>query len=444
MAWESVARAIDMVLRETLLFAAVGILIGGIDDLVVDLAYLVVKLARWRRPWTSGVDVTAPAEARRLAVFVPAWDEAAVIGAMLRTALARFDHPDYRLYVGVYPNDRATIDAVAAVAETDHRIRLVIGARPGPTTKGDCLNTLWRALLRDEEASATRAVAIVLHDAEDVVHPAELGVFDRLIGDHATVQLPVLPLVDRGSRLISGHYCDEFAESHAKQLVVRAALDGLAAARGGAPFDPTSLTEDYELGLTVSRDAGRGVFVRLRDAGGEPIAVRALFPASLDAAVRQKARWMAGIALAGWDRIGWARWSDWREHWMRMRDRRAPLAVLVLCAAYLSLLAWAGSQACHWLAGTPPPSQSRALRTLLVATSALLAWRLTLRALFTGRTYGWREGLLAVPRSFVANLIAMLAARRALVLYIAMLIDGVPRWEKTAHAFPDRVPGARR
>jgi adsorption protein B len=288
------------------------------------------------------------------------------------------------------------------------------------------------------------------------------GHIDRLIGDHATVQLPVLPLVDRGSRLISGHYCDEFAESHAKQLVVRAALgarlplagvgcaiaraalDGLAAARGGAPFDPTSLTEDYELGLTVSRDAGRGVFVRLRDAGGEPIAVRALFPASLDAAVRQKARWMAGIALAGWDRIGWARWSDWREHWMRMRDRRAPLAVLVLCAAYLSLLAWAGSQACHWLAGTPPPSQSRALRTLLVATSALLAWRLTLRALFTGRTYGWRVGLLAVPRSFVANLIAMLAARRALVLYIAMLIDGVPRWEKTAHAFPDRVPGARR
>jgi adsorption protein B len=462
MAWESVACAIDVGLRETLLFAAVGILIGGVDDLVVDLAYVVVKLARWRRPRTPGVDLAAPFAARRLAVFVPAWDEAAVIGAMLRTALARFDHPDYRLYVGAYPNDRATIDAIAAVAETDRRVRLVIGARPGPSTKGDCLNTLWRALLRDEQAGAPSAAAIVLHDAEDVVHSAELGVFDRLIGDHVTVQLPVLPLVDRGSRLISGHYCDEFAEAHAKQLVVRAAigarlplagvgcaiaraaLDGLAAARDRAPFDPASLTEDYELGLTVSRDTGRGVFVRLRDTGGEPIAVRALFPASLDAAVRQKARWMTGIALAGWDRIGWARWSDWREHWMRMRDRRAPLAVLVLCAAYLSLVAWAASQAAHWLAGTPPPSPSRMLRALLVATSALLAWRLTLRALFTGRTYGWREGLLAIPRSFVANIIAMLAARRALILYVAMLIDGVPRWEKTAHVFPDRVPDARR
>jgi adsorption protein B len=462
MAWESVAYAIDMGLRETLLFAAVGIVIGGIDDLAIDLAYLIFKCARWRRPRTPDVDLAAPFAARRLAVFVPAWDEAAVIGAMLHTALARFDHPDYRLYVGAYPNDRATIDAVAAVAEADRRVRLVIGGQAGPTTKGDCLNTLWRALLRDEQAGAPRAAGIVLHDAEDVVHSAELAVFDRLIGDHVTVQLPVLPLVDRGSRMVSGHYCDEFAESHTKLLVVRAAigarlplagvgcaiaraaLDSLAAARAGAPFDPTSLTEDYEMGLTAPRDAGPGLFVRLRDAAGEPIAVRALFPATVDAAVRQKARWMTGIALAGWDRIGWARWSDWREHWMRMRDRRAPFAVLVLCAAYLSLIAWAASRGCHWLAETSPPGPSRTVRALLVATSALLAWRLAVRALFTGRTYGWREGLLAIPRALVANFIAMLAARRALALYIAMLADGVPRWEKTAHAFPDRLPGGWR
>jgi len=72
----------------------------------------------------------------------------------------------------------------------------------------------------------------------------------------------------------------------------------------------------------------------------------------------------------------------------------------------------------------------------------MMVWRLATRAMFTGRIYGWREGLLAIPRSFVANLIAMLAARRALVLYGKMLIDGVPRWEKTAHIFPDSVPGA--
>jgi adsorption protein B len=100
----------------------------------------------------------------------------------------------------------------------------VIGDRPGPTTKGDCLNNLWQALRRDEEGGARRADAVILHDAEDVVHQGELKVFDHLIRDYATVQLPVLPLVHRGSRMISGHYCDEFAEPN----LALAQLPGLA------------------------------------------------------------------------------------------------------------------------------------------------------------------------------------------------------------------------
>src|SRR3546814_16283297 len=77
-------------------------------------------------------------------------EESRLIGAMRATALARIEHPNYRLYVGTYPNDRATIDAVIEVARRDARVRLVIGPHPGPTTKADCLNALWRALLRDE------------------------------------------------------------------------------------------------------------------------------------------------------------------------------------------------------------------------------------------------------------------------------------------------------
>lgn len=106
--------------------------------------------------------------------------------------------------------------------------------------------------------------AVVLHDAEDVVHAAELTVFDTLIEGRAVVQLPVLPLVRRGS-LVSGHYADEFAYAHIVQQPVRAMLGAamplagtgcaiatdmlaaIAADRGGAPFDDTSLTEDYEL-----------------------------------------------------------------------------------------------------------------------------------------------------------------------------------------------------
>jgi adsorption protein B len=83
-----------------------------------------------------------------LAVFIPVWDEAAVIGDMLRHAVATFDHPDYRIYVGCYPNDHASIKAVEAVG--DPRVELAIGIAPGPTTKADCLNTIWRQMIADE------------------------------------------------------------------------------------------------------------------------------------------------------------------------------------------------------------------------------------------------------------------------------------------------------
>lgn len=446
---------LDCVLHETLLFAAIGFAIGGLDELAIDLAYLWVRATRHRRPVPTTLADYPLVAPRRIAVFVAAWDEAAVIGAMLRTALARFDHPDYRLYVGTYPNDRATIDAVAAAAADDARVRLVIGSEDGPTTKAHCLNTLWRALGRDEARGGSRAAAVVLHDAEDMVHPGELRVFDSLIGTYAVVQLPVLPLVARGARLVSGHYADEFAECHARTLVVRQALgaglplagvgcaieramlDSIAAARGGVPFDADSLTEDYELGLHIAGLGGRGVLARVREVPGGPlVAVRAYFPATLTTAVRQKARWMTGIALAGWDRVGWGRPLALAEHWMRMRDRRAPLAVLVVAAGYVALVAWGLSGALH-LAGAPPAaSYGRPLALLLAVNGALLVWRLAVRALFTWRAYGPVEAAWSLPRALVANLVALLAARRAIVAYARLLRGGALRWDKTQHVFP--------
>src|SRR5205085_3653308 len=90
----------------------------------------------------------------------------------------------------------------------------------GPTTTADCLNHLYDALVEYEDATSTAAEAVVLHDAEDVVHPLELKLFDQLIGRAAVIQLPVLPLPDPHSPWIAGHYCDEFAEAHIKELVV--------------------------------------------------------------------------------------------------------------------------------------------------------------------------------------------------------------------------------
>ncbi len=301
---------------------------------------------------------------------------------------------------------------------------------------------------------------MVLHDAEDVIPPAELRVFDALLDRRDVVQIPVLPLIEPRHRLISGVVADEFAESHSRTLAVRERVGaGLplagvgcaitlpmleaVAARHGTPFDAGSLCEDYELGLRVAALGGTGTLARVAERpGGAVVAVREYFPHRLETAVRQKTRWMIGIALAGWDRTGWARPLALGDHWMRMRDRRGPAAMLVLSAAYLAALTWPVSLALHWVAGSRPAPPTAGEALLLQVNAALLLWRAAVRAACTGRAYGWREAAWSVPRMVVGNLIALLSARRALLRYVRMLRGEPLRWDKTAHAFPAELGGA--
>src|SRR5205823_13064272 len=132
------------------------------------------------------------------------------------------------------------------------------------------------------------------------------------------VQLPVCPLPTGWRDFTSGHYIDEFAESHFKNMVVRAALGGalpsagvgtafsrralqtVAVAHGGQAFNTASLTEDYEIGFRVHALGFEAAFVhaamarpafRRRFGIGrprtvvvlDPIVVRAYFPSAFGA-----------------------------------------------------------------------------------------------------------------------------------------------------------------
>jgi adsorption protein B len=441
----------DFIMREAALFAATGFLVLGLSDLAVDLLWLAHRGRRLGRPASAIADVAAPARPGRLAIFVPAWDESAVIGEMLRGAVSAWADGDWRLYVGTYRNDPATTAAAAAIASAEPRVKVVTGGQTGPTTKADCLNRLWLALLADEAVEGP-AKAIVLHDAEDVVHPAEIRLFDGLIERFELVQLPVLPLIHPHSRWLGGHYADEFAESHGKEMVVRGALGAglpsagvgcafarealgrLAADRGGLPFDADSLTEDYELGLRIAEAGGRRAFVRIAGEDGAIVATREYFPGTLAAAVRQKARWMTGIALSGWDRLGWS--GGLAERWMRLRDRQSLLAAILLCSGYLAMALWLALKAWQGAGGRGPAPLPATLSVLVAVNLGLLGWRLAVRAAFTTAAYGWREGLRAMPRMAVGNLVTMLAAVSALSRYRALRRGGRPRWDKTEHIFP--------
>ena len=447
----------DLVMRELILFSAIGFLFLGLGDLGVDLLYFWLRLKRLVQGRPREMAATRPQAMQpgAIAIFIPAWDESAVIGAMLSHAIRAFGNGDYAIYVGCYPNDPATAEAVRAVAS--EKVRLVVGSRAGPTCKADCLNGLWSRMREDEAAGGVRFKAIVLHDAEDVVHSAELGLFDALIERFDLVQLPVLPLVDERSRWIAGHYIDEFAEAHGKEMVVREALGASIPSAGvgcaisrraiealaalhGAPFDPGSLTEDYEIGLRLRMAGFPATFIRLpASEGGPVIATREYFPASLNAAVAQKARWMTGIALAGWDRLGWG--GGMAERWMRLRDRQSVLAALVLFAGYCALLLWPFLSLAEWSLGRPAEPFSRPVAVLLALNSVLLMWRLGIRFGFVAAIHGWREAARAVPRVVTGNIVAMMAARRAVTRYVTMLRTGrAAVWDKTAHAFPSHIP----
>jgi adsorption protein B len=453
-----IAEILSRFAAELALFAGVGFLLFAINDLLVDLIYFVRRLwraanVRRRYPRTFASYYIFNKDPGFIAVLVPAWDEAAVIASMLRSTLKRIDYDNYRIFVGHYRNDPATALAIASVV--DQRIQMVEVDADGPTTKADCLNHLYDALIEYEVAHACEAKAIVLHDPEDVVHPLELRIFDGLIDRAAAIQLPVLPLVDPRSRWVAGHYCDEFAEAHVKELVVREAVGAaiplagvgcaiarrplarLAAMQDGKPFAGASMTEDYEIGLRLGALRLKTMFVRIPIQPGDRgvVASRGHFPATLGAAVRQKARWLGGIALSGWDRLGWSGGAG--ERWMRMRDRRGPLAALLLLAAYGAAFIWSQIGLAEALGAPVKARLDPMLVTLLAINGGLLAWRVFMRALFTASAYGPAQGLLSIPRMIVGNVIAMLAAARAISLHLG---GGAKRWDKTRHIFPAELP----
>lgn len=460
---EQLLRGLLVAEHELLLFAAFWFVVSAVDEAAVDISWAWLRLGGRASAGKVPLGLTDSPLLGRAAILVPAWHEDAVIGDMVAHMLRAWRQRDFIVYVGCYRNDPATLAAAAAGAGGDPRVRLVVNEVDGPTTKADCLNRLYAALRADEARSGVQFRNVVMHDAEDMVHPAALAVIDRALAEVEFVQLPVRPEPQPASIWIAGHYSDEFTEAHAKTLVVRDALGAAIPAAGvgcgfsrealaslarlrmaageTGPFAAECLTEDYELGLLIARDGGRSRFLRLRDEDGHLVATRSYFPATLETSVRQKARWIHGIALQGWERLGWK--GRPVEIWMALRDRRGPLTAVVLAAAYLLLVIEGVLGAARlagwvdWLAPSP------LLRFMIAASMASFVWRCLMRFAFTAREYGLFEGLIAIPRIFLGNVIAIMAGRRALVAYMRTLGGGEVSWDKTGHGIHPAASAAQ-
>ena len=109
------------------------------------------------------------------------------------------------------------------------------------------------------------------------------------------------------------------------------------------------------------------------------------------------------------------------------------MAALLLLAGYLAALLWGQLWLAAQLGAPPPPLPSPLLAALLEVNFVLLCWRTAMRISFTTQVYGFGEGLASVPRILAGNLIAILAAGRALFQHAG---GGPKQWDKTAHVFP--------
>lgn len=445
---------------------ALVIFLFGLDDLVIDVAALARRLYRalviFRRHRPLHEDDLRRNPEQWIAVMIPAWREAAVIGRMLETTATSFDYAHYRLFVGCYANDPETSERVAEAAARFPQVVPVTLPHDGPTSKADCLNGIVDGI-RDYEAREKITFAMfVLHDAEDVVHPLELRLFNFLIPRKDMVQLPVIPLERPLHHFTAGHYMDEFAELHGKDLLVREMLFGhvpsagvgcafsrravelMARRRDGRPFNPASLTEDYDFALRLKYLGLSQIFVRFAVTRSGPrhhrdrVATREFFPDRFGAACRQKARWLLGIVFQSMRAHGWR--GPWPLKYALYRDRKGLLTAFLGILANMLALGWA----VLWLARLATAADPAifapfptALTFLLAANAFLLVNRSLQRAAAVLAVYGPAQALMSVPRQVWGNVINCAAGIRALVLFCRHLVTGHPlAWDKTAHAFP--------
>ncbi|MFG1296396.1 glycosyl transferase family protein [Xanthobacter variabilis] len=467
---------------------AVLILLSSIDDLFVDAWYWTRRVYRrfaiepFIRPLSA--QALYQKDEQPLAIMIPAWQESDVIAAMIENLVSTLDYRRYMIFVGTYPNDPATISEVERMRRRYKQLVRVELRNAGPTNKADCLNTVVRAIFQHEQMSGTEFAGFILHDSEDVLHPLELRFFNYLLPRKDLIQVPVVSLERHWSEMVAGIYMDEFAEWHAKDLVVRESVAGEVPSAGvgtcfsrravlhlrshdeGEVFNTASLTEDYDISARLKEAHMQAIIARfpveyrvkretLFGFGHDkeirlsmPLCVREFFPDTFRTSYRQKARWALGIAFQGWQHRGWQ--GSLASKYFLMRDRKGIITSIVTVIAYvlavMFLLIYFGREL-----GIIPERYPSILATegwllmVLVANAVAFALRLIQRFHFVSAIYGWEQGLMSIPRVVMGNFVNFAATLRAWKLFLGHIFLGRRIvWDKTMHDFPENDAFAHR
>jgi bacteriophage N4 adsorption protein B len=455
----SVRLTLDAFVAACLFPAALALLFSGLDDLALDLVCFWAWLKRRLRPpahHPENPDSATPRTEKRIAIFVPLWHEHSVIGGMVEHNVAAVNYDNYHFFIGAYPNDDPTLEAIRELEARFPNVHLAVCPHDGPTSKADCLNWIYQRMLLYEEHHEGRFEIVMTHDAEDLIHPESLATINSYAGDFEMVQIPVLPLPTRIRELVHGIYCDEFSEWQIKDMPARQimrsfvpsngvgtgfgrdALEKLANAEHNLIFEPGCLTEDYENGLRLHRLGCTQMFVPLGRSRDNLVATREFFPRRMRSAIRQRTRWIMGIALQSWERHGWR--GTWPQLYWFWRDRKGlfgnPLSLFSNFLFLYGVLTWLAAR----LTGTPWTLARYALHPgLLVSTLAIQLVQTCIRMYCTARFYGAAFALAVPLRTVCGNWINSAATFNAMHRYFKARFKHEPLvWLKTDHAYPSR------
>ena len=466
-------------LKGIALALAIIIFVSGVDDLFIDVVYWMRRLWRavtvYSRHQRFHARTLYQSDEKPLAIMVPAWQEHGVIGHMAELAASTLDYENYHIFVGTYPNDPQTQREVEQVQARFPNIHKVVCARPGPTSKADCLNNVLDAIFQFEKRAGLKFEGFILHDSEDVISKIELRVFNHLVGRKDLIQVPVYPFPRKWYEFTGSHYLDEFAEMHGKDVVVREALAGQVPSAGvgtcfsrraiqvllqdgdGIAFDSQSLTEDYDIGIRLKARGLSEIFARIpaemsrdkvaksiRYAGrnnreASTVAVREYFPDTFSTAVRQKSRWIIGIVYQGFRTHRWT--SSPIMNYFLWRDRKGVItnfaSFMAMLLALQLIMIWVCQMIVHDSYKFLSIFEGDALLyALLLLNFGLMSNRLLQRVIFVTSYYGIIEGLLSLPRLLWGNVINFMANWRALRQVFASGDARRVAWDKTSHEFP--------
>lgn len=269
------------------------VLLGALPMVVSSIGFLLVAGHRWRTHY----DEVDPGHTPRVAVLVPAWNEALVLEHSV-DRMMRLDYPEDRLRLVVV--DDASTDHTPALLEAAgqrHPGRVVALRREqGGQGKAHTLNHGLEVLLRDDWAEA-----VLITDADVIFRPdaiarmtrhlADPGVgavtafireasepattLNRYIGyEYASAQLAAR----RAQNVVGAQAC----LAGGAQLLSRDNLEAL-----GGRIDVTTLAEDTVTTLTTQINGRQVIF----DPHAECLAEE---PASIGGLWKQRLRWSRG------------------------------------------------------------------------------------------------------------------------------------------------------